>query len=111
MDFWFGYLYVFFLPAFAFFLANIVGVVVTFRFPLKSKVYCIGNDDIIYLCEVFGCGYHEGDDEDNEFYYHFVCCTNSEIGWAYTEDEVSKNVFYTYAKAERALKKRSKSDD
>lgn len=113
MDCFYGLLLAVFLAGFFNTLLDIFGFSVVFKYPLKSKVYCIGSDNIIYHCEVVGCGYHEDDESYGcrEFCYHFWSLDNDDIGWAYTESEVRTEVFWTHRGAEKALKKRSKSDD
>lgn len=108
MDFWIGFFLGFYIPLAIYVLLCFTRNVVYIPYSLKNKVYCIGDDNVIYLCEAVGCGYHE---DDGQFYYHFLCCTDHDIGWAYSKQELYTEVFYTHSGAEKALKKRNISDD
>lgn len=107
MDFWLGFFLGFYIPLAFYVLLCFCRNVVYFRYPLKAKVYCIGDNDVIYFCEAVGCGYHE---DDGQFYYHFLSCDHPDIGWAYSDQEIYTEVFYTHRGAEKALKKRKTSN-
>lgn len=108
MDFWIGFLFCFSLYSLGVVGCAVFNLIDIYPYPLRSRVYVIGSDDIIYECYFLG---GDIDHEDGNFYYHFLSCDDFEIGWALFREEIATDSFVSYRRAEKALKKRNISDD